>query len=127
MKVRKRVRNNRKTVKGTKRRVRVKDTSLNNATASEFKTAMSGVQLCYELATPQTYQLDPQTISLLHGNNNVWSDGEVEFAGQQCNDRDPIYPNGWIDEVDDEPLHEDGSSARIGADAFEFDAGFFAL
>ena len=45
--------------------------------ATAFKTAMSGVQLCYELATPQTYQLDPQTISLLHGNNNVWSDGSV--------------------------------------------------
>ena len=37
-------------------------------------------QLCYPLATPQTYQLDPQTISLLHGNNNVWSDGEVELT-----------------------------------------------
>ena len=34
----------------------------------------------YELATPQTYQLTPQTISLLHGNNNVWSDGEVELT-----------------------------------------------
>ena len=37
-------------------------------------------QLCYELATPQTYQLTRQTISLLHGNNNVWSDGEVELT-----------------------------------------------
>ena len=36
--------------------------------------------LCYELATPQTYQLTPQTISLLHGNNNVWSDGSVELT-----------------------------------------------
>lgn len=36
--------------------------------------------LCYELATPQTYQLTPQTISLLHGNNNVWSDGSVEVT-----------------------------------------------
>ena len=45
-----------------------------------FKTAVSGVQLCYELATPQTYQLDPQTISLLHGNNNVWSDGEMTMV-----------------------------------------------
>ena len=48
--------------------------------ASDFKTAMSGVQLCYELATPQTYQLTPQTISLLKGNNNVWSDGEIEMV-----------------------------------------------
>lgn len=42
-----------------------------------FKNAMSGIMLVYELATPQTYQLDPQTISLLHGNNNVRSDGSV--------------------------------------------------
>ena len=42
-----------------------------------FKTAMNGVQLCYELATPLTYQLTPQEVKLLLGNNNVWSDGEV--------------------------------------------------
>jgi hypothetical protein len=46
-----------------------------------FKTAMNGVQLCYELATPQTYQLDPQTIDLLLGDNNVWTDcGSVEVT-----------------------------------------------
>ena len=38
------------------------------------------LQVAYPLATPQTYQLDPQTISLLKGNNNVWSDGEVELT-----------------------------------------------
>lgn len=31
-------------------------------------------QLCYELATPQTYQLTPQTINTLAGVNNVWVD-----------------------------------------------------
>ena len=46
--------------------------------ATQFKTAMSGVQLCYELAEPQTYQLTPQQVSLITGENNVWSeDGEV--------------------------------------------------
>jgi hypothetical protein len=29
---------------------------------TEFKAAMSGVQLCYELATPLTYQLTPQEV-----------------------------------------------------------------
>ena len=62
------------------KRVDIIDNSFADATASDFKTAMNGVQLCYELATPQTYQLDPQTISLLHGNNNVWSDGSVELT-----------------------------------------------
>ena len=41
---------------------------------ADFKTAMSGVQLCYELATPQTYTLTPQTINTLAGVNNVWAD-----------------------------------------------------
>lgn len=59
--------------------VAIKDSTYGSDTIA-FKTAMNGVQLCYELATPQTYQLDPQTISLLHGNNNVWSDGEVELT-----------------------------------------------
>jgi hypothetical protein len=43
--------------------------------AATFKTAMSGVQLCYELATPITYQLSAQEIEALVGTNNVWSDG----------------------------------------------------
>lgn len=51
------------------------NTSYTDATA--FKTAMSGVQLCYELATPQTYQLTPQQIDLLLGTNHLWSDGEI--------------------------------------------------
>ena len=49
--------------------------------ASAFKTAMNGVQLVYELATPLTYQLTPQQIKTL-STNNVWSDAgnvEVEY------------------------------------------------
>jgi hypothetical protein len=42
--------------------------------AATFKTAMSGVQLCYELATPLTYQLTATQIALILGQNNVWSD-----------------------------------------------------
>jgi len=48
---------------------------------SDFQTAMSGVQLCYELATPQTYQLTETDIALLQGQNNVWADtGDVEVT-----------------------------------------------
>lgn len=53
----------------------VKDSDYTDTTA--FKTAMNGVQLVYELATPQTYQLTPQEVSLITGTNNVWSDGVV--------------------------------------------------
>ena len=34
----------------------------------------NNVQLCYELSTPQTYQLTPQTINTLAGVNNVWAE-----------------------------------------------------
>ena len=57
----------------------IKDTSKSALTATEFKTAMSGVQLVYELATPVTYQLtNQQVIALLKGSNNIWADtGDV--------------------------------------------------
>ena len=54
--------------------IRVKDTSRDSLSGDEFKTAMSGVQLVYELATPQTYQLTPQEVKTLLGTNNVWTD-----------------------------------------------------
>lgn len=41
------------------------------ASASAFKTAMSGQQLVYELATPVTYQLTPKQIAALT-ENYVW-------------------------------------------------------
>lgn len=53
------------------KRVFVSDPNYN--TAADFKTAMSGVQLCYELATPITYQLTPQEVQMLLGENYLWS------------------------------------------------------
>ena len=41
---------------------------------ARFKEAMAGIQLVYELATPQTYQLTPTEIRTLLGQNNVWAD-----------------------------------------------------
>ena len=54
----------------------IRDSRYSESTASEFKTAMSGVQLCYELATPQEITLTPDLISLLKGNNTLWTDGD---------------------------------------------------
>lgn len=57
--------------------VYVKDTRF--TTSSEFKSALTGQKIVYELATPQTYQLTPQQVNTLVGTNNVWSDsGQVE-------------------------------------------------
>ena len=54
----------------------IKDSTYTDATT--FKTAMDGVQLVYELATPTTIQLTPTQVRTLLGNNNVFADcGEV--------------------------------------------------
>lgn len=59
--------------------VYIKDTRYSDA--ATFKAAMSGVQLCYELATPLTYQLSPHELKTLKGQNHVWSDaGDVDLT-----------------------------------------------
>ena len=52
----------------------VKDRTLADKTAAEIKTAMSGVQLVYELAQETTIPIDPVTIKTLLGNNNIYAD-----------------------------------------------------
>ena len=54
---------------GARGNVNIVDSSYNSA--NDFKTAMSGVQLVYELATPITIQLTPQQIQLLDGYNLI--------------------------------------------------------
>jgi hypothetical protein len=53
--------------------VYIRDTSYTDATA--FKTAMSGVQLCYELETPITLTLTPAELELLKGANTISGNG----------------------------------------------------
>lgn len=51
--------------------------------ATAFKTAVSGVQLCYELATPIEITLTAQEIYTLLGTNNIWSDAgpvDVDYS-----------------------------------------------
>jgi hypothetical protein len=50
--------------------------------ATQFKAAMNGVQLVYELATPLTYQLTPTQVKSLLGSNNVWADCGKILEGQ---------------------------------------------
>ena len=45
--------------------------------ADDFKASMSGQTLVYTLETPQTYQLTPQQVTLLVGENHLWSDGSI--------------------------------------------------
>ena len=62
------------------------------ASASDFKTAMSGATFVYELATPQTYQLTPQQIDLLLGTNHLWSDGEISVTWHKDLTKGRILP-----------------------------------
>lgn len=56
--------------------LRIRDATYSDATS--FKTAMNGVQLVYQLATPVEYQLTPQQVKTLVGTNNVWaSSGDI--------------------------------------------------
>ena len=64
--------------------IRVVDT--NYSAASDFKTAVSGSQLVYELATPITVQLTPTQVQTISGTNHVWADsGDVEVETIEIN------------------------------------------
>ena len=60
---------------GSATQICVKDTSKSSLSAAAFGTAMVGVQFCYELATPITYQLTPIQVAALV-TNNVWTNAE---------------------------------------------------
>ena len=55
--------------------VRIYDTDYIDSTGSQFKTAMSRVQLVYELAEPIEYNLTVDQIKTLIGYNYVWNTG----------------------------------------------------
>ena len=52
----------------------IRDDSKADLTEGQFKTAMSGVQLLYELSTPITYQLTPTQLTTLAGYNTIYTD-----------------------------------------------------
>ena len=58
----------------TNNSIQVYEESMANMTNEEFKIAVSGVQLVYELATPQTYHLTPLQVRTLIGQNRIWAD-----------------------------------------------------
>ena len=65
-------------------RVHIYDSAKSSMTGADFKTAMSGVQLVYELATPIEITTTPENLTAIRGENNVFSDTngdtEVRFA-----------------------------------------------
>lgn len=72
--------------------IRVRDQNFASMTDAQIKSAMNGVTLCYELATPQTVQLTPQEVNSLLGQNNISADtGDVDIVYVKASA--PIQPN----------------------------------
>ena len=76
--------------------VALKDTTYENATVEEMQTAMSGVQLVYELLTPVEYTITTaDVIQLLTGYNNIWADtGNINLLQYYADSK------SYIDEQD---------------------------
>lgn len=49
------------------------DSAYQDSDAAAFKTAMNGVQLCYELAESVEYTLTGNEMETLYGTNNIWA------------------------------------------------------
>lgn len=61
-------------VRNSDGRIFVRDDRYSASDGAAFKTAVDGVQLVYELATPRTVRLSPTEITSLFGDNNLWAD-----------------------------------------------------
>lgn len=63
------------------------------STLADFKAAYSGLQICYELATPITVQIPPTTINTLLGQNYISSEdtGDIDIVYVKASA--PIQPN----------------------------------
>ena len=60
--------------------------ALSGKTNAEAKAALTGVIACYRLAAPVTFQLDPQTVQMLKGANNLRNDAgdsTVTYVGTE--------------------------------------------
>lgn len=61
-----------------------RDDRYSDSAADTFAASLAGQTFAYQLETPQTYQLDPQTVQMLFGANNVWSTGDSVSLTYPC-------------------------------------------
>lgn len=71
----------------------IRDDSKEDLTEAQFKTAMGGVMLVYELATPQTFTLTPTQVLTLLGQNYVSHDGGGTISLVYIKKDSTIIPN----------------------------------
>ena len=70
------------------------NTTLTTASAINAFLAEHPIDVVYELATPQTYQLTPTEVTTLLGENNIWSDADnitmTYFADGNASDEEAL-------------------------------------
>lgn len=82
----------------------VADSRFDNA--DSFASAVQGVQLVYELSTPQTYQLTRQQINSLNGQNNFIAEDGIEVSEVVYMTRLVGSPLLGSPQTEDEPTEE---------------------
>ena len=99
--------------------LRIRDNRYSDATT--FKTAVQGVQLCYELATPFTIQLTPTELTLLKDYAYVSTNGtriDLDYRnGEMATLEDVLDAQNKLQEEIDNPISYDGKNYRLGMDA----------
>lgn len=68
-----------------------------NAVLKQWYDAGEPLEIVYEIATPYTIQLDPQTLPLLQGLNNAWSDTGDTTVNYIADTK--LYIDGKFDEL----------------------------
>ena len=95
---------------------------------TEFKTAMDGVQLVYQLKEPITLQLDPIEITTLIGLNYVWTSDNnlITISFQYNKEVQPMsltyehcwtYPKAYIDKLEARIAALETAAAAAAAEA----------
>ena len=59
----------------------------------DFKTAVTGSKLCYELATPTALTIDPVEVESFKGGNNIWCDKDNSSAAVEYRADIDLYIN----------------------------------
>lgn len=91
----------------------IRDDSKEDLTEAQFKTAMNGVMLVYELATPQTFNLTPTQVLTLLGQNYVSHDGGGTISLVYIKKDSTIIPNPSDAEVPLTGLEISGKGFKI--------------
>ena len=91
--------------------------------AASFKAAMSGVMLCYELATPTTISFTPTVLELLDGTNVVSTNGEkvaVTYGRSLWQDIETLKTDteGKLDKSDVADVEGDTASRAYSVNEF---------